>query len=257
MDRVKLSQKQNVVAFGDTKTVEEWLRDPRSGVSLLMSLRERLKSGMDLSAAIETPRKRCRELTIPPGTRRGKLVTRTETRIGPRRSREVLCDCDCGQQEWREIKELLKPRYSSCGCSRAKPVSEEKKKERNRRWEAANRDHRREYQRQWKQDNPEAVARAAYLRSQVTSDPAERTAIGAIYKTMRAPLPVVCSHCGRITLSKTERHIDHRIPKSRGGGHFLNNLAIACTDCNLRKHAKTELEFLLQEHVIEEPLSIG
>lgn len=38
-------------------------------------------------------------------------------------------------------------------------------------------------------------------------------------------------------------HIDHYVPLSRGGLHEIENLVIACPDCNRRKSAKDPLDF--------------
>jgi len=36
---------------------------------------------------------------------------------------------------------------------------------------------------------------------------------------------------------------DHRIPLSRGGSNFIDNIVPACRPCNLRKHTLTEAQF--------------
>lgn len=41
-------------------------------------------------------------------------------------------------------------------------------------------------------------------------------------------------------------HVDHIIPLSKGGPHELENLAIACPTCNLRKSAKMPEQFLAE-----------
>lgn len=38
-------------------------------------------------------------------------------------------------------------------------------------------------------------------------------------------------------------HIEHLLPVSRGGGNVIENLALACADCNLKKGTQTEKEF--------------
>lgn len=38
--------------------------------------------------------------------------------------------------------------------------------------------------------------------------------------------------------------IDHKIPLTRGGSNYKENLALSCPTCNSRKHTKTDLEFL-------------
>lgn len=39
-------------------------------------------------------------------------------------------------------------------------------------------------------------------------------------------------------------HLEHRIPLSRGGKNKKDNLTISCPSCNVRKHNKTDAEFL-------------
>lgn len=41
-------------------------------------------------------------------------------------------------------------------------------------------------------------------------------------------------------------HVDHIVPLSRGGHHKLNNLAISCPTCNMRKGAKLPCEWVAQ-----------
>ena len=51
-----------------------------------------------------------------------------------------------------------------------------------------------------------------------------------------------CYYCRKF-LHATETHVDHLTPKSRGGLHSIENLAVACADCNQLKHTRTEIEF--------------
>lgn len=53
-----------------------------------------------------------------------------------------------------------------------------------------------------------------------------------------------CRYCRRPLIG--EKHLDHRQPLSRGGAHAPDNLCWACPDCNRRKSAKPEREFLAQ-----------
>lgn len=49
----------------------------------------------------------------------------------------------------------------------------------------------------------------------------------------------LCRYCQQPTsLAFPVPHIDHVIPKARGGGNELANLAISCPPCNLSKGAK-------------------
>jgi 5-methylcytosine-specific restriction endonuclease McrA len=43
-----------------------------------------------------------------------------------------------------------------------------------------------------------------------------------------------CYLCGR-TLDRSQYHIEHIIPRSRGGTNHPSNLAVACVPCNYRK----------------------
>lgn len=41
-----------------------------------------------------------------------------------------------------------------------------------------------------------------------------------------------CQYCGRTVKDKIKLHIDHIIPKSKGGNLSMGNLITACFDCN-------------------------
>ena len=49
-----------------------------------------------------------------------------------------------------------------------------------------------------------------------------------------------CVYCGD---RSTPLHCDHVIPLSRGGSSSMDNLATACSDCNLAKGAQTPDEW--------------
>ena len=44
----------------------------------------------------------------------------------------------------------------------------------------------------------------------------------------------VCQHCS-ISLERDEGHIDHVLPRSRGGDDFIDNLQLLCKPCNMKK----------------------
>lgn len=46
-----------------------------------------------------------------------------------------------------------------------------------------------------------------------------------------------CRYCGK-PLELREMHVDHIIPKSKGGGNAESNLACSCAECNRSKGAK-------------------
>lgn len=56
-----------------------------------------------------------------------------------------------------------------------------------------------------------------------------------------------CVYCGRNPLEdKVKLHVDHVIPKSKGGLDVMENLVTACTDCNL---GKTDRLIKLSKHI--------
>jgi hypothetical protein len=58
-------------------------------------------------------------------------------------------------------------------------------------------------------------------------------------REVRARADDVCEYC--LLPQKSQEatfHIDHIVPRSRGGATELDNLALACTTCSLRKAAR-------------------
>lgn len=55
-------------------------------------------------------------------------------------------------------------------------------------------------------------------------------------QSVRARAAYQCEYC-RLPqeLSELRFHIEHVIPRQHGGGDDVDNLALACPDCNLRK----------------------
>lgn len=53
-----------------------------------------------------------------------------------------------------------------------------------------------------------------------------------------------CFYCGIDVKRGINLHMDHKVPIARGGPHTIENLAVSCDKCNLRKHAMTDTEFL-------------
>jgi 5-methylcytosine-specific restriction endonuclease McrA len=51
-----------------------------------------------------------------------------------------------------------------------------------------------------------------------------------------------CYYCGKEL--NGEYHIDHKIPVSKGGTNAIENLAVSCPECNRKKQAMTDIEFI-------------
>ena len=56
----------------------------------------------------------------------------------------------------------------------------------------------------------------------------------------------ICYWCNT-KLKKSNTHLDHYIPLSKGGEHTLSNLVISCRKCNLSKNAKDPFDFALSK----------
>lgn len=57
-------------------------------------------------------------------------------------------------------------------------------------------------------------------------------------KTWRALKKVACYWCREI-FNPSDCHADHITPLTKGGPHSVENMCVACGDCNRHKHDKT------------------
>jgi len=56
-----------------------------------------------------------------------------------------------------------------------------------------------------------------------------------------------CYYCGTLFFNgdlNFDRHIEHKVPLSRGGTNDIANIVLSCSTCNMRKHTMTHDEFL-------------
>lgn len=100
---------------------------------------------------------------------------------------------------------------------------------------ARNREARRESSRRWRADNPDKVAaqNAERRAREAGASTEEEIDFKRIYQRDRD----ICYLCGR-KVKKSERHLDHVIPLSRGGTHSEDNLRLTHARCNLIKGSK-------------------
>jgi 5-methylcytosine-specific restriction endonuclease McrA len=107
-----------------------------------------------------------------------------------------------------------------------------------RAWSSRNRDKMRQYLRDWRARHPDEAK-----ADSDASHHARRGAPGVFSRTdarsARIASDGVCSYCLRADAS----HLDHCTPLSRGGENAPHNVTAACASCNLKKGAKTVLEF--------------
>lgn len=244
-----MGHRRTIVAFGEAKRLHEWIADPRCGVNSSGAFANRVKRGMTDTEAIETPPRLPRGYSCLVGQSKGRL---TVSAVSERRKngRYFLCHCACGSTVWRHAETLKKVSHSSCGCDRsrvAKGVQMAHARKYASQWQKLNREYRRMYMRKWKRNNKDKTA--TYAAKRRGACPAVHA---TIYREAASSSVLVCVYCGALTFGMGDRHVDHIVPVSRGGGHIAGNLAIACSACNLAKHAKTGREFMLSAHAIED-----
>lgn len=58
-----------------------------------------------------------------------------------------------------------------------------------------------------------------------------------------------CWYCGNLTNPFRDFHVDHTVPRSRGGTDDLSNLVPSCAACNLAKAARTLEEFRIDRGI--------
>lgn len=62
--------------------------------------------------------------------------------------------------------------------------------------------------------------------------------IKEIYRQAREDRDICCYLCGKL-VELGNRHVDHKMPLSKGGLHTAYNLGITCAHCNMSKGSKT------------------
>lgn len=97
------------------------------------------------------------------------------------------------------------------------------------------------YQTHIKQQHLDSYARALNQRARQLDRPGNLT--GDDLRAVILECDGQCEWCGQSIIDR-EFEIDHIISLSRGGTHTPDNLAIACPDCNRRKHAMHPAKFV-------------
>lgn len=87
-------------------------------------------------------------------------------------------------------------------------------------------------------------------RTRVAGATKERVSVPLLLDRDRSTECVYCgvemsfAPCLNHTYEPTRATIDHRLPLSRGGEHALDNCVLCCWRCNVRKHARTDSEWI-------------
>lgn len=116
-----------------------------------------------------------------------------------------------------------------------------RRREAQRLWYESHKDQVRDYQRRYYHEKPNK--RASVHKRRVA-----KMGLGSASITPQALVEIFtsqkrrCAMC-RINLTRSERHLDHIVPLSRGGDHDRRNVQFLCRPCNLSKHAKDPLTF--------------
>jgi len=104
------------------------------------------------------------------------------------------------------------------------------------RWRKANPERARAVNVRWQHRNPQrnkignAVRRARLAKARV-GDVKE---LQEFYASVQSAPVIPCYLCGENT-TPDNRHVDHVIPLCKNGSHSVENLAVACATCNLKK----------------------
>lgn len=97
-----------------------------------------------------------------------------------------------------------------------------------------------EWQRQWRQANPDKIG-IANKRTRARRRGVIGDFTGDDIENLRRRQDDRCAacHCGL----EGGGHVDHIIPISRGGTNFVGNLQMLCSQCNLRKKVMLPIEY--------------
>ncbi len=96
----------------------------------------------------------------------------------------------------------------------------------------------REYGRKWRSRNREKAREFSKRRRGRLLGRLEKGSVKRIYAQQRGR----CAICR--TSIKSEYHIDHIIPVSKGGEHIARNIQLLCPPCNMRKSNKDQIDYM-------------
>jgi 5-methylcytosine-specific restriction endonuclease McrA len=169
------------------------------------------------------------------GERKCKECGNSKSQESYNRGRGLICDACVAKKKY--IKKKNDPAFMQYR-NNIRKASYEKHKDKHRantkNWHDKNKARVSYNRRRWKIDNPEKLKRYK-LKRNVSEIRDKSEIINNIKKTH-------CYWCG-IKL-KSDFHLDHVVPLSKGGSHTAYNLVAACSACNLSKGAKMPNDFL-------------
>ncbi len=98
----------------------------------------------------------------------------------------------------------------------------------------------------YRQNNPEII-HVKDLRRRARLLNAEGVHTVAEIKELAHRQANLCFYCGKPFFNgnlQRDRHIEHKVPLSRGGSNSIDNIVLSCSRCNYEKSTKTHEEFL-------------
>lgn len=135
-------------------------------------------------------------------------------------------------KKWRENN---KERYYNHSKS-WRAAHPEQKKITDALWREKNKDKIKKSQSKYAKANPEKIQEKYHRRRYKKITNGEYVVLNKFIKKLYASCCVACG-------SKSNIHMDHVIPISRGGRHSEGNLQPLCAKCNLSKNNKTMMEW--------------
>lgn len=117
----------------------------------------------------------------------------------------------------------------------------------SKEWKERNPERVRDKMREWRARNPHKVDtyQSRYRARKFNAPVGDREAYEKYVAWARTAKGLCCAYCNE-PVEPEKRHIDHVVPLSKGGADSVENLCVACADCNHRKHTKTVQVF--EEH---------
>lgn len=133
------------------------------------------------------------------------------------------------------------PEKRNAAMRRQRAANPEKAREAYRRWRAENLLKARHASHRWIVAHPEIMrAHERLRRARKRGAPGSHTA--RQWTALCRTSSWCCEYCNAVLSVKTATR-DHKTPLTRGGSDYIENIAISCLMCNLRKHTMTEVEF--------------
>lgn len=112
------------------------------------------------------------------------------------------------------------------------------------KWRLKNKEKVRKYEREYNQKNPEVKIRSEAKRRAIklkSGGTFPKEDIDKLFQSQNG----LCPACG-VDLKSSGFHIDHRIPLSRGGSNWPENLQLLCPADNVRKSNLTDIEYFIK-----------